>query len=258
MDNNRPIGVFDSGLGGISVLREIAALLPNENYIYYGDSANAPYGGRSTAEIERLTEAAFELLIAQNVKAVVIACNTASSAAGAYLRRKYPELPIIAIEPALKPAVLKNPHGTVAVMATEATLRERKFARLMESYREQAEILKLPCPGLPEFVERGELESDNLQHFIQERFLTLSGKKLNAIVLGCTHYPFVRPVIQKVAGAGVQIFDGAAGTARQLKRRLAMGGLLRENTAVPGGVIDWQNSSSDVKMIQLSRQLFAD
>ena len=254
MDQNQPIGVFDSGLGGISVLREIVALLPNEDYIYYGDSLHAPYGTRSTEEIERLTTVVFEKLLAQHVKAIVIACNTASSAAGEDLRRKYPGLPIIAIEPALKPAVLRNPGGTIAVMATEATLREKKFARLMQSYANQARIFKLPCPGLPEFVERGELHSERLKAFLQKNFSSLGVKYFDGVVLGCTHYPFVRPMIQEVVGVKTKIFDGAPGTARQLKRQLKVRGLLR--AGVIHGNISWQNSDPDPRFIELSKQLF--
>ncbi len=254
MNVDQPIGVFDSGLGGISVLREIVALLPTEDYIFYGDSANAPYGVRPTEEIRSLTVAVFDKLIEQGVKAIVIACNTASSAAGDFLRRKYPELPIIAIEPALKPAVLSSPGGRIAVMATEATLREKKFSRLMDSYVGQAVIHKLPCPGLPEFVERGELESDRLRQFLQERFASLGEEPLDGIVLGCTHYPFVKNMIQEVAGPGVKLFDGAAGTARQLKRRLKSRGLLRDSQE-PGTIL-WQNSAPDEHFIELSKKLF--
>ena len=254
MDINQPIGVFDSGLGGISVLREITALLPAEDYIFYGDSANAPYGVRPTEEIRQLTTVVFDKLIARGVKAIVIACNTASSAAGEALRKQYPEIPIIAIEPALKPAVVSFPGGTVAVMATEAPLREKKFHRLMESYQGQARILKLPCPGLPEFVERGELHSEKLRAFLQERFASLGGAKLNGIILGCTHYPFVQPMIQEVAGKDVRIFDGAAGTARQLKRRLKARDWLKPEGSQ--GKITWLNSSDDPGFIERSRMLY--
>ena len=254
MDIQQPIGIFDSGLGGISVFRSVAALMPQEDYIYLGDSANAPYGVRPVGEIRSLTMQALESLIQRGAKALVIACNTASSAAGKEMRRVYPQLPIIAIEPALKPAVLSCQGGTVLVMATPATLQEQKFARLMESYQEQAEILKCPCPGLMEFVERGELGSPELEDYLRKRFEEFAGKQLDAIVLGCTHYPFLQGMIQKVAGPGVKIFDGAPGTARQLQRRLKANGLLKP----PGarGSITWLNSSPDPAMIALSKRLF--
>ena len=254
MDKQQPIGIFDSGLGGISVFRSVAALLPQEDYIYFGDSANAPYGVRPVEEIRALTVRALESLINRGVKAIVIACNTASSAAGNAIREIYPQLPIIAIEPALKPAVLSCPKGNVLVMATTATLQEAKFQRLMESYRNQADIMKCPCPGLMEFVERGELDSPELEHFLQERFREFAGRRIDAIVLGCTHYPLLQPMIQKVAGPQVKIFDGAPGTARQLQRRLRAAGLLKPAGA--RGSITWLTSSPDAKLLERSRQLF--
>lgn len=254
LDCDGPIGVMDSGMGGISVLRELAGLLPHENFVFYGDSANAPYGSRSTEEIYQLTEQVVQKLLKLGVKAVVIACNTASSAAGARLRAEYPELPIVAIEPALKPAVIACPGGRVVVLATEATLRERKFAGLLEEWKEKAEIIKLPLPGLPEFVERGELDSPQLRKFLQGFFVQLADRPVDGVVLGCTHYPFVRKVIAELLGPQVKVFDGAAGTARQLRRRLYSRRLLTANQQ-PGS-IQWLNSSPEPEMIELSKKLF--
>ncbi len=254
LDCDGPIGVMDSGMGGISVLRELAGLLPHENFVFYGDSANAPYGSRSTEEIYQLTEQVVQKLLKRGVKAVVIACNTASSAAGARLRAEYPELPIVAIEPALKPAVIACPGGRVVVLATEATLRERKFAGLLEEWKEKAEIIKLPLPGLPEFVERGELDSPQLRKFLQGFFVQLADRPVDGVVLGCTHYPFVRKVIAELLGPQVKVFDGAAGTARQLRRRLYSRRLLTANQQ-PGS-IQWLNSSPEPEMIELSKKLF--
>ena len=254
LDCDGPIGVMDSGMGGISVLRELAGLLPHENFVFYGDSANAPYGSRSTEEIYQLTEQVVQKLLKRGVKAVVIACNTASSAAGARLRAEYPELPIVAIEPALKPAVIPCPGGREVVLATEATLRERKFAGLLEEWKEKAEIIKLPLPGLPEFVERGELDSPQLREFLQGFFVQLADRPVDGVVLGCTHYPFVRKVIAELLGPQVKVFDGAAGTARQLRRRLYSRRLLTANQQ-PGS-IQWLNSSPEPEMIELSKKLF--
>ena len=254
LDCDGPIGVMDSGMGGISVLRELAGLLPHENFVFYGDSANAPYGSRSTEEIYQLTEQVVQKLLKRGVKAVVIACNTASSAAGARLRAEYPELPIVAIEPALKPAVIACPGGRVVVLATEATLRERKFAGLLEEWKEKAEIIKLPLPGLPEFVERGELDSPQLRKFLQGFFVQLADRPVDGVVLGCTQYPFVRKVIAELLGPQVKVFDGAAGTARQLRRRLYSRRLLTANQQ-PGS-IQWLNSSPEPEMIELSKKLF--
>jgi len=254
MNSENPIGIMDSGMGGISVLREITKLMPNENYIFYGDSKNAPYGSRSTEEIYHLTSDVVDKMLYRGVKAVVIACNTASSAAGKRLREKYPQLPIIAIEPALKPAVINCPGGRVLVLATEATLREQKFATLMEVWKDRAEIIKMPLPGLPEFVERGELDSPELRKFLMGYFSKLEGRKVDGVVLGCTHYPFVRKVISELFNNEVKIFDGAAGTARQLRRRLHSRNMI--NTSAAQGTITWLNSSEDPKMIELSKKLY--
>lgn len=254
LDCDAPIGVMDSGMGGISVLRELARLLPMENFVFYGDSAHAPYGSRSNEEIYRLTEQAVQRLLAEEVKAVVLACNTASSVAGARLRAEYPELIIVAIEPALKPAVISCPGGRVVVLATEATLREKKFARLLEAWQAKAEIIKLPLPGLPEFVERGELDSPRLRQFLQGYFDQLEDRRVDGVVLGCTHYPFVRKVIAELLGPQVKVFDGAAGTARQLRRRLYSRRLLTARQQ-PGS-IRWLNSSPEPEMLELSKKLF--
>ena len=249
-----PIGIMDSGMGGISVLREITKLMPQENCIFFGDSKNAPYGSRSTEEIFRLTAKVVDELLERQVKAIVIACNTASSAAGKRLREEYPQLPIIAIEPALKPAVINCPGGRVLVLATEATLREKKFANLMDTWKDRAEIIKMPLPGLPEFVERGELDSPGLRKFLLEHFRVLGDRKPDGIVLGCTHYPFVRRVISELFNNDVKIFDGAAGTARQLRRRLHSRQLI--NPSLEKGKITWLNSSSDSGMLELSKKLY--
>lgn len=248
-----PIGVFDSGLGGISVLRELAALMPQENFIFYGDSKHAPYGTKTLEEVQALTCADAEYLIEQGVKALVVACNTATSAAITILREKYADMPVIGIEPALKPAVLAKVNPRVVVMATPMTLREEKFGQLMKKYEEQAEILPLPCPGLVEFVERGELDSPELESFLRELFADYLIHPVDCVVLGCTHYPFVRGMIQKVLGADVLIFDGGAGTAKETRRRLKECDLL--NLSQERGFVALQNSTGEKKMEELGRLL---
>ena len=214
-----PVGVFDSGVGGISVLRELVKLMPNENYIYYGDSKNAPYGPKTVEEVRRLTVEHIDFLVERGAKAIVVACNTATSAAIDLLREKYPDMPVVGIEPALKPAVLSKQNARVLVMATPMTIREEKFHHLMQEYEAQAEIYPLACPGLPEFVEAGDLDGEDLKAYLSEKFAPYQGK-VDAVVLGCTHYPFVRPVIQELLGSSVAVFDGGAGTARELRRRM--------------------------------------
>ena len=248
-----PIGVFDSGVGGISVLRELVALMPNENYIFYGDSAHAPYGTKSLEEVRRLTFADAEFLMQMGVKALVVACNTATSAAVKLLRERYADLPVIGIEPALKPAVRAAEHARILVLATPMTLREDKFCELMHRFEKEAEILTLPCPGLVEFVEAGTLSGETLEEFLAELFAEYLQHPVDCAVLGCTHYPLVKPVIQKVLGADVRIFDGGEGTARETKRRLAESGLL--NPSGQRGEVALYNSPASEETMQLARRL---
>lgn len=244
-----PIGVFDSGVGGISVLRELVARMPNENYIFFGDSKNAPYGTKTLQEVQKLTCADARYLISQNVKALVVACNTATSAAINILREEYADMPIIGIEPALKPAVHAREYPRVLVMATPMTLREEKFHALMQKFETEAEILPLPCPGLVEFVERGELDGAELERFLRELFAPYQAKTVDCVVLGCTHYPFVRGMIQKVLGSRVLVFDGGEGTARETQRRLKECGLC--NPSKEKGRVTLQNSLASEQIKRL-------
>lgn len=247
-----PIAVFDSGLGGISVLRELRKHMPQENFLYFGDSANAPYGSRSTEEIRRLTLQCAQQLFAQGCKALVVACNTATSAAITALRERYPEKIIIGIEPALKLAVERHPHGKILVMATEATLREQKFAALMEKYVDDCEICKCPCPALVEFVERGELHGARLTACLREELQSSLAPSPDAVVLGCTHFPFLRQAIREVVGDVPELLDGADGTAKETRRRLAEAGLLREGLQ---GSISIRNSLPSPEILILSERL---
>ena len=164
----QPIGVMDSGLGGLSVLKEIIKLMPNEDYVYFGDSANAPYGTRTAEDVYRLTKNVVEMFIDQyNVKAIVIACNTATSAAAARLREEY-DLPIIGLEPAIKPAAIDYPHGKIIAMATELTLAGSKFENRVRELGSNAEIIKVPAPDLVEYVEHGELDSTNVKNYLHQ------------------------------------------------------------------------------------------
>ena len=248
---NDYIAVFDSGVGGISVLRHLRRQMPGERYVYFGDSANAPYGSRPTEEVRRLTLAAAEKLLAGGpVKALVIACNTATAAAVTDLREKYPELIVIGIEPALKLAADHFPSGRIGVMATEVTLREEKFDLLMHRFDENCSIVKIPAPGLVQLIEAGKADSpetEALLHTILDPYVG----RLDALVLGCTHYPFAAGAISRVLGGNVTLLDGGDGTARETKRRLKEAGLLEEGD----GEVVIQNSSNDPAMCQLSRQL---
>ncbi len=252
-DKERPVGVFDSGMGGISVLRELYKIMPEENYIYFGDSRNAPYGTKLLEEVRQLTIANVELLLAQGAKAIVVACNTATSAAVRILRGMYPDVPLVGIEPALKPAALQPGHPTVLVMATPMTIQLEKFKNLMARYQTEADIIGLPCPGLMEFVESGNTDGDDVKAFLAE-LLAPYLPNIDSIVLGCTHYPFVRGLIQELAGERIQIFDGGCGTAREMCRRLTQAGLRTARTGQ--GTVAFENSMSTEEEIELSRTLF--
>ena len=217
---DRPIAFFDSGLGGISVLRETVRLLPQENYLYYGDSLHAPYGVKSEQEIRALVDTAIRRLIEDGAKALVIACNTATSAAIGMLREQYPKIPVIGTEPALKPAVEKYPGGRILVMATPMTIKQEKFQALKRQYDAQAEIIALPCGGLMEFVERGMLRGPEVENYLFDRLEPYLKVPVDAIVLGCTHYPFLTGAIRKLVGRQPEIMDGSHGVAMQLQRKL--------------------------------------
>lgn len=248
----RAIGVFDSGLGGISVLRACTALLPQEDFLFFGDSANAPYGEKDLAQVQALTLAGIDHLLAQGVKAVVVACNTATSAAIALLRGRHPGLPIIGIEPAVKPAAQARDSSQVIVMATPLTIHEDKYQRLAAAFCHQADVISLPCKGLAEMVEQGRWEGEALDAYLQELFLPFRYCNVDYIVLGCTHYPFVRRAIRKNFGRPVEIIDGSDGTARQLRRQLEGAGLLAQRST-PGRVT-FQNSLPD--RLPMSQALF--
>lgn len=253
--NEGLIGFLDSGVGGISVLNEAVKLMPNEKYLYFGDSKNAPYGNRTVEEVKELTEKNVEFLIENGAKAVVIACNTATSAAAAYLRAKYQEIPIIGVEPALKPAALEHKGEKVLVMATSMTLAEKKFKNLMRKYEKEADIVPIPCPGLMEFVEQGKLEGKEIETFLAGILTDEMCAGAKAVVLGCTHYPFIKETIRKAINHDIDIYDGGNGTARQLKRRLAKAGLLREGGEK--GALTIMNSLEDKFMLDLSYRLAA-
>lgn len=218
------IGFFDSGVGGISVLREAIRLLPNEDFIYYGDSKNAPYGVKSIDEVIELTMRAMEFIVSQHVKAIVVACNTATSVAVRAVRKKYKSLPIIGIEPAIKPAVELNRRGKIIIMATPMTLSEGKFIKVLEKYKSRAEIVALPCPGLVELIEQEIIEGKVLNAYLKDKFLDYN--EIAAVVLGCTHYPFIKEELSKVISDDVPIIDGSLGTVLQLKRILENGNIL--------------------------------
>lgn len=254
LKNKAPVAVIDSGMGGLSVLKVLRRLMPEENYLYFGDSANAPYGEKSGEEVRQITAENIEMLVSRGAKAIVIACNTATSAAAEYVRGIYPHIPIIGMEPAVKPAANSGEHPTVLVMATPLTLEREKFRRLIETYSDTAEFIKVPCHGLVELVEEGVCEGDRMDACLNEILSSyVENKKIDAVVLGCTHYIHASEAIKKAVGGNVKIFDGAEGTAKETKRRLSENGLL--NTSTDKGRVEILNSSNDESFIALSALL---
>lgn len=244
--------VFDSGLGGISVLRELVRLLPGERFVYFGDSANAPYGSRPTEQVRELTFSAIDSHMHRDIKAIVVACNTATAAAIAELRARYPRQIVVGVEPALKLAMDRHPGGRVVVMATNVTLRESKFVSLMERFSAEGQIVPLPCPGLVEFVESGALDTPELRNYLAQLLQPVIAQKVDSIVLGCTHFPFLRPVIRDLVGGEVEILDGALGTAQQTRRRLESEDLLRTQGI---GSVELHNSLNRDEILKLSARL---
>jgi glutamate racemase len=229
MNAEYPIGIFDSGVGGLSVLREIRRELPGENLLYVADSLHAPYGDKPEQLIEARSVAICEFLLKQHAKAIVVACNTATGAAIATLRARFPA-PIVAMEPAVKPAVSGTKSGVVGVLATSRTLSSENFARLSARFGADADILVQACPGLVEQVEAGDLSGDKTKALLNQYILPLLKKGADTIVLGCTHYPFLAPAIRKIAGPDIAIIDPNAAIARELRRRLTDAALLSQQT----------------------------
>ncbi|MPQ44385.1 glutamate racemase [Clostridium tarantellae] len=250
---NNPIGFFDSGVGGLSVMKKAIEIMPEESYIYYGDSKNAPYGTKTVDEAKKLTFNAVEFLLQKGAKAIVIACNTATSAAIKDLRNTYKEIPIIGIEPALKPAVESKKEGKIIVMATPMTLAEKKFNDLMQKHNNHKEIISVPCAGLVEYIEKGILTGKSLNDYLQSKLGIYKNNKISNIVLGCTHYPFVKDEIRNIVGEYPNIIDGSYGTARELKRQLLK--LNLKNNNCKNGKVNILNSSNDDKLVKLSKKL---
>ena len=255
MSSNAPIGVFDSGLGGISVVRRIRRDLPDERVLYFGDSANAPYGTREPEEVRRLSDAIVARFAEEGVKAVVIACNTATSAAVNGLRAEY-DFPIIGMEPALKVACDRG-HGRrqrVIVAATPLTLREHKFAALMDRFTADHTILKQPCPDLVEIVESGHLgDHDLVMRTLHGYFDRYDLSTVDAVVLGCTHFVFYRGYFRELLPPTAAIIDGNEGTSRHLRDVLAARDALAPAGSV--GSVELDNSSPDPRIADLSRSL---
>ncbi|EQM77434.1 glutamate racemase [Stutzerimonas stutzeri] len=221
MADNAPIGVFDSGVGGLSVLREIRARLPGESLLYLADSGHVPYGEKSPEFIRARCRAIATFLLEQGAKALVLACNTATAAAVAELRERYPNVPLVGMEPAVKPAAQATRSGVVGVLATTGTLKSAKFAALLDRFASDVCVITQPCPGLVECVEAGELDTEATRSLLQGFVEPLIEQGCDTLILGCTHYPFLKPLLAELLPATVTLVDTGAAVARHLETVLA-------------------------------------
>lgn len=214
--DNRPIGIFDSGIGGLTVLKKIIEILPNEEYIYYADVDNVPYGVKPIEEVKIYIDKAVKFLISKDVKAIVIACNTATSIAANDLREKY-NIPIIGIEPAIKPAIEHRKNKKVLVMATPATIKGEKLKQLLIKLEAQEYVDLIAMPKLVEFAERGDFNSKDVKKYINEQLKHFNLKEYSVLVLGCTHFPLFKDVLSNVFFNDIEIIDGSMGVAKRVK-----------------------------------------
>jgi glutamate racemase len=215
-----PIGIFDSGVGGLSVLRAIREQMPEESVIYFGDQGHIPYGPRPMEQIRNFSEAITKFLLHQNAKIIVVACNTASAAALKYLREAFPHVPFVGMEPAVKPAAEHTQTGKVGVLATPATFQGALYASVVERFANGVQLLQDTCPGLVQEIEQGNLSGAETRRILDSALLPMLEKNIDTVVLGCTHYPFVIPLIQQIVGDKVRVIDPAPAVAKQVRRVL--------------------------------------
>ena len=251
--NIDPIGIFDSGVGGLSVLREIRSLMPGENIVYFGDQGHVPYGPRPMKQIQDFSEGITRFLLARNAKIIVVACNTASAAALSLLREQF-DLPFVGMEPAVKPAAQQTQSGKVGILATGGTFASERYARLTNKYAKSVSVWEDPCVGLVPEIEAGRLDSPAVHHILQQALSPMLSAGVDTVVLGCTHYPFVLPVVEGIVGTAVSIIDPAPAVARQTGVVLHQNGLLAE-AEQPGGVRFITTGSAESYARQIERLL---
>ena len=224
-----PIGIFDSGVGGISVLRMIREQMPEESVIYFGDQGHIPYGPRPMEQIRNFSEAITNFLLEHKAKIVVVACNTASAAALKYLRERFLSVQFVGMEPAIKPAAEHTQTGKVGVLATPATFQGELYASVVERFANGAELFQDTCPGLVQQIEQGNLNGEGTRRILEDALLPMLEKNIDTVVLGCTHYPFVIPLIQQIAGNNVRVIDPAPAVAKQTRRLLEERGMKNQS-----------------------------
>ncbi|MEZ4986596.1 MAG: glutamate racemase [Saprospiraceae bacterium] len=221
MVNNQPVGIFDSGIGGLSVANAIYRLLPHESLVYYADTGHVPYGPRTTAEIRDFSFDITEQLLGRGCKMIVLACNTATAAALEALREHWPDVPFVGMEPAVKPAAAATQTGKVGVLATLSTIRSERYTQLMERYANHIEVMENPCIGLVDLIEAGQLDSPQTRALLSDIVQPMLAADVDTLVLGCTHYPVLLPLLHQITGENIHLIDPAPAVARQVARRLA-------------------------------------
>jgi len=233
----QPIGIFDSGIGGLTVLRAIHQLIPDEPLIYMADQAHVPYGPRPIQEVRQFSEAITHYLLEQGSRMIVVACNTASAASLKYLRQVFPDIPFVGMEPAVKPAAEHTRSGVVGVLATPATFQSELYTSVVERFGQGVMLIQHTCPGLVSQIEAGEMESEVTYRILEEALQPMLEQGIDTVVLGCTHYPFVIPLIQRITGPDVRVIDPAPAVARQVQRLLVASSLLDLEVPLPGDVL---------------------
>lgn len=231
MSDSAAIGVFDSGVGGLSILKEIRRILPGEDLLYLADSAHCPYGTKPVPEIRARSLEVAAFLVESGVKAVVVACNSASVAGLDQVREAYPQIPIVGVEPALKPAHNQTRNGRIGVLATSLTLKGDRFSLLVEKYGADVQVFTQPAPGLVELVENGELDTPEAEKLLRQYLTPLLKEQVDTLVLGCTHYPFLRETIEKICGPSVTVIDTGLAVAKQTLRVLEQNRILNPKTS---------------------------
>ena len=256
MSNNgdiRPVGVFDSGVGGLSVLRAIRHQLPEESVLYFGDQGHVPYGPRPREEIRGFSYAITRFLLGLGAKLIVVACNTASAVALQSLRQAFPDISFVGMEPAVKPAAENTRTGVVGVLATPATFQGALYASVVERFAGNVTLLQNTCPGLVQEIERGALDGNKTRAILESALRPMMGRGIDTVVLGCTHYPFVIPLIQQIVGAEVRVIDPAPAVARQVARLLDSGG--RRTAAERSGTVRFFTSGDATRFESLLPRL---
>lgn len=261
--NSPPIGIFDSGVGGLSVLREIRRHFAQENLIFIADQEHVPYGPRTLEQVRSFAETITEFLLGQGAKLIVVACNTASAAALYHLRSTFPKVPFVGMEPAVKPAAEQTQSGVVGVLATPATFQGELYASVVERFANGVIVLQDTCPGLVNQIEKGEIKSPETRAILEGALQPMIERGIDRVVMGCTHYPFVIPLIQEIVGPDVKVIDPAPAIARQVgrlleKHQLSNTQVLSGNADPPEGAIHFLTTGTPLKLQTLLPPLIGD